>query len=94
MSIKHKLVKKSGSFYEYNGRNFHGKDALKNFLANSGGLQELTTKLREKLLNADIADAETVPEAQAMDGDVMEETLSPDSTDEEAVAVVEAWINA
>ncbi|XP_004488062.1 DNA repair protein recA homolog 3, mitochondrial-like isoform X2 [Cicer arietinum] len=90
LSIKHKLVKKSGSFYEYNGRNFHGKDALKNFLANSGGLQELTTKLREKLLNADIADAETVPEAQAMDGDVMEETLSPDSTDEEAVAVVEA----
>ncbi|XP_045787502.1 DNA repair protein recA homolog 3, mitochondrial-like isoform X2 [Trifolium pratense] len=84
LSIKHKFIKKSGSFYEYNCKNFHGKEALKNHLINSDGLQELTTKLREKLLNAE---SETVLEQQAIDGDIMEETLSHD---EEAAIVAEA----
>ncbi|CAJ2638026.1 unnamed protein product [Trifolium pratense] len=84
LSIKHKFIKKSGSFYEYNGKNFHGKEALKNHLINSDGLQELTTKLREKLLNAE---SETDLEQQAIDGDITEETLSHD---EEAAIVAEA----
>lgn len=87
LSIKHKFIKKSGSFYEYNGKNYHGKDALKSHLINGDGLQDLTTKLREKLLNAE---TETVSESQEMVGDVTEEMLSPDSTDEETAVVAEA----
>ncbi|XP_057433745.1 DNA repair protein recA homolog 3, mitochondrial-like [Lotus japonicus] len=87
LSIKYKLIRKSGSFYEYNGRNYHGKDALKRFLADSGSTEELATKLREKLLNGE---TDTAPEAQVTIGDVSEETVFPDSTDEEAAAVVEA----
>ncbi|XP_027338700.1 DNA repair protein recA homolog 3, mitochondrial-like [Abrus precatorius] len=85
LSIKYKLIKKNGSFYEYNGQNFHGKDALKKFLAEGDGAQVLTTKLREKILNAE---PELAPEAQLMVGDVTEETVSLDSTDEEAAAAV------
>ena len=76
--------KKSGSFFEYYGRNFHGKDALKRFLAESDGVQELATKLREKILDAE---PELEPEEQEMIGDVMElmeEMVSLDSTDEAA----------
>lgn len=69
LSLKHKLISKSGSFYNYNGQNFHGKDAFKKFLAtNPSVLEELILKLREKLLIAD--------------GDVTE-VVSPYSTDEE-----------
>ncbi|RDX81935.1 DNA repair protein recA-like 3, mitochondrial, partial [Mucuna pruriens] len=87
LSIKYKIIKKNGSFYEYNGQNFHGKDALKRFLADGDGVQELATKLREKILSAD---PEPVPEVQEMIGDITEEMASPDSTDEEAAAAVEA----
>jgi len=93
LSIKYKLIRKSGSFYEYNGQNFHGKDALKRFLVDSDSLQELATKLREKILNAE---PELDPEEQAMIGDVMEqmeEIASLDSTDEtssDAAVAVEA----
>lgn len=86
LSIKHKLIKKSGSFYEYNGKNFHGKEALKNHLISSDGVQVLTTKLREKLLNAD---TEAVSDSEVIVGDVPEEILSSDSTDEEATVVAE-----
>ncbi|XP_058758261.1 DNA repair protein recA homolog 3, mitochondrial-like isoform X2 [Vicia villosa] len=86
LSIKHKLIKKSGSFYEYNGKNFHGKEALKNHLISSDGVQVLTTKLREKLLNAD---TEEVSDSEVIVGDVPEEILSSDSTDEEATVVAE-----
>ncbi|KAG4990693.1 hypothetical protein AAZX31_09G062000 [Glycine max] len=84
LSVKYKIIKKSGSFFEYNGRNFHGKDALKRFLAESDGVQELATKLREKILDAE---PELEPEEQEMIGDVMElmeEMVSLDSTDEAA----------
>ena len=84
LSVKYKIIKKSGSFFEYNGRNFHGKDALKRFLAESDGVQELATKLREKILDAE---PELEQEEQEMIGDVMElmeEMVSLDSTDEAA----------
>nr|KYP62268.1 hypothetical protein KK1_016795 [Cajanus cajan] len=84
LSIKYKIIRKSGSFYEYNGQNFHGKDALKRFLADTDGVQELATKLREKILNAD---PELVPEVPVMMGDVTEEMVSLDSTDEAAAIV-------
>ncbi|XP_047171029.1 DNA repair protein recA homolog 3, mitochondrial-like [Vigna umbellata] len=90
LSIKYKLIRKSGSFYEYNGQNFHGKDALKRFLVDSDSVQELATKLREKILNTA---PEVDPEEQVMIEDVMEEMVSLDSTDEtasDAAAVVEA----
>ncbi|KAK7303967.1 hypothetical protein RJT34_14917 [Clitoria ternatea] len=87
LSIKHKLIRKSGSFYEYNGQNFHGKDALKMFLAEGDTAEELTTMLREKLLNAEL---EPVAEAEVMVGDVTEEMVLPESTDEEAAVAVEA----
>ncbi|WVZ18866.1 hypothetical protein V8G54_006188 [Vigna mungo] len=90
LSIKYKLIRKSGSFYEYNGQNFHGKDALKRFLVDSDSVQELATKLREKILNTA---PEVDPEEQVMIEDVMEEMVSLDSTDEtasDAAAVAEA----
>ncbi|XP_028774208.1 DNA repair protein recA homolog 3, mitochondrial-like [Neltuma alba] len=78
LSLKHKFISKSGSFYNYNGQNFHGKDALKKFLASNPSAQEgLILKLREKLLTA------------VTDGDVTE-VVSPYSTDEEAAAAAEA----
>jgi len=78
LSLKHKFISKSGSFYNYNGQNFHGKDALKKFLAeNYGAQEELLLKLREKLLNAET-------EADLTDGDLVEEVVSLDSTDEVA----------
>ncbi|OIV97386.1 hypothetical protein TanjilG_07138 [Lupinus angustifolius] len=88
LSLKHKLISKHGSFYHYNGQNFHGKDALKKFLAQGDGAQVLTVKLREKLLSSE---TELVPEAQVLStADVTEEMVSFDSTDEEAAAAVEA----
>lgn len=84
LSIKHKFISKAGSFYNYNGKHYHGKDALKNFLVeNYNVLEELTQKLREKLLSAEA-------EAEAEETNVTEEVLSPDSTDEEVAAAAEA----
>lgn len=87
LSLKHKLISKSGSFYQYNGENFHGKDAMKRFLAeNHGAKEDLTVKLREKLY----AETESGPEAVPTIGDAAEEIVSPDSTDEEAATAAEA----
>lgn len=88
LSVKHKLISKSGAFYYFNDQNFHGKDALKSFLVeNSSALEELQMKLREKLL---AAETEKVQDSDVVSGDVTEETTTLDSTDEEAAAVVEA----
>ncbi|KAF7806733.1 DNA repair protein recA-like protein 3, mitochondrial-like [Senna tora] len=83
LSLKHKFISKSGSFYNHKGQNFHGKDALKKFLAeNPSAQEELILKLREKLLNSDT-------EGELTDGDVTE-VVSADSTDEEVAAAAEA----
>ncbi|XP_019442935.1 PREDICTED: DNA repair protein recA homolog 3, mitochondrial-like [Lupinus angustifolius] len=88
LSLKYKLILKAGSMYYYNDQSFRGKDALKNFLSdNHSTLEELEMKLREKLLNAE---TEKVSESDMITGDVTEEVATLDSTDEEAVAVVEA----
>ncbi|XP_028751667.1 DNA repair protein recA homolog 3, mitochondrial [Neltuma alba] len=87
LSLKHKLISKSGVFYNYNGRNFHGKEAIKKFLAeNHDAQEELIMKLREKLY----AETENEPEAGTTTGDVTEEVVSSESTDEEAATAAEA----
>lgn len=86
--VKQKFISKSGAFYNLNGQNFHGRDAFKKFLAENGSVrEELIAKLREKLLYAKI---EKEPAIEVTDGDPSEEIVSPDSTDEDAVAAVEA----
>ncbi|KAF7837899.1 DNA repair protein recA-like protein 3, mitochondrial-like [Senna tora] len=87
LSLKYKFITKAGAFYHYNGQTFHGKDAIKRFLADNSGVQEeLTMKLREKLYT----ETENEPEAEATNGGVTEETVSLDSTDEDAVTAAEA----
>ncbi|GMH04087.1 hypothetical protein Nepgr_005926 [Nepenthes gracilis] len=94
LGVKHKFITKSGSFYSLNGQNFHGKEALKRFLLEDGNArEELIRKLRERLLHADEV-REKDPEAA--EGEVTEEepteetVVSPDTTDEDAAAAVEA----
>ncbi|XP_054807825.1 DNA repair protein recA homolog 3, mitochondrial isoform X2 [Prosopis cineraria] len=85
LSLKHKLISKSGAFFHYNDQAFHGKDAFKKFLAeNRGAQEELMRKLREKLYS------ETEIEPEATNEDVTEEIVSPDSTDEEVATAAEA----
>ncbi|WVZ09748.1 hypothetical protein V8G54_014278 [Vigna mungo] len=87
LSVQHRLILKAGAMYYYNEQNFRGKDALKNFLAeNCSALEELETKLREKVLNVE---TEQTQESDVINGDVTEEIASVDSTVEET-AVVEA----
>uniref|UniRef100_A0A2N9IRR5 RecA family profile 2 domain-containing protein n=1 Tax=Fagus sylvatica TaxID=28930 RepID=A0A2N9IRR5_FAGSY len=86
--VKHKLISKAGSFFKYNDQNFHGKDALKKFLAENVSVRdEIAVMLKEKLLRAEI---QKEPETETVDGNLTEEVVSPDSTDEEAVTAVEA----
>ncbi|KAI4335286.1 hypothetical protein L6164_013947 [Bauhinia variegata] len=80
LALKHKLISKAGAFFRCNNQTFHGKDAFKRFLAeNPNVLEQLTAKLREKRLYAQ-------PETEATDGDLIEEIVPPESTDEEATA--------
>ncbi|KAK8620042.1 hypothetical protein V6N13_066529 [Hibiscus sabdariffa] len=85
LATKHKFVTKAGSFYAYNDRKIHGKEAFKKFLAeNESAREELVTKLREKLLEAD-----SIKERQT-DGDTSEEIILTDTTEEETVTAIEA----
>ncbi|KAE8709485.1 hypothetical protein F3Y22_tig00110330pilonHSYRG00024 [Hibiscus syriacus] len=88
LATKHKLVTKSVAIYSFNDKKFHGKEAFKRYLAENGSaLEELVTKLREKLL-----DGESKKESQTdlSDDNASKETISFDTTDEEAVAAIEA----
>lgn len=89
LALKHKFASKAGAMFTYNDRNFRGKEAFKQFLVeNESVREELMMKLKEKLL-VDHKEQETA----ATDEDSTEETvstISPDSTDEEAAAAVEA----
>jgi len=87
LSVQHKLILKAGAMYYYNEQNFRGKDALKSFLAeNCSALEELETKLREKVLNVE---TEQTQESDVINKDVTEEIASVSSALEET-AVVEA----
>lgn len=86
LGVKHKYLVRAGSFYNYNGQSFRGKEALKRFLAeNDVAREELMMQLRQKLL-----DVGSSKDEGAEDGEPVEEIVSPDSTDEEAVTAVEA----
>ncbi|XP_024446451.1 DNA repair protein recA homolog 3, mitochondrial isoform X2 [Populus trichocarpa] len=89
LAVKHKFIKKNGAFYDCNGRKYHGKEALREFLAHNDDVQEeLMMKLREKLLEAE-TDQELKDETT--DGEPTQESIPPDSTDEEVIAAAEAY---
>ncbi|KAL7091783.1 hypothetical protein ACP275_12G125300 [Erythranthe tilingii] len=86
LGCKHKFITKAASFYYIDNRNFQGKDALKKYLAeNVSSRDELTKKLREKLMDAEGEDGK-----ESVDGDSVEEIVASDTTDEEAVTAAEA----
>ncbi|CAK9326712.1 unnamed protein product [Citrullus colocynthis] len=88
LGLKYKFMSKAGAFYSFNGRSFHGKDALKTFLSENEDAREgLITKLRDKLLDAEMGKPQNGDETE---GSLREDiTTSPDSTDEDAVTAVE-----
>lgn len=87
LGLKHTFITKAGAFYSFNGNTFRGKDALKRFLLeNESAREELTMKLREKIVNVEtVKEAETA-ETEPMDGGLTEEVIPVDSSDEEAGA--------
>ncbi|KAG1360642.1 hypothetical protein COCNU_09G001050 [Cocos nucifera] len=90
LGCKHKFITKGGvAFYSLNGHSFRGKDAIKRYFAeNEGAREELMMKLKEKLLQE--TEKKHEPESQVPDGDLMEEIVTSDTTDEEVVTAVEA----
>ncbi|XP_057969047.1 DNA repair protein recA homolog 3, mitochondrial [Malania oleifera] len=91
LALKHKFINKvGGAIYSLNDQSFRGKDAIKDYLhGNESALEELMRKLREKLLGGK-TDEERELEAGPAVGDAEEVIVSPDATDEEAVAAIEA----
>lgn len=93
LGLKHKLIKKSGSFYAINGETIHGKDACKKYLAaNLDVRDELTAKLREKFIDAEPDKENEAADLEDVDGKILEEeeVVATDTTDEEVVTAVEA----
>lgn len=86
LGCKHKFITKGGgSYYAFDGHNFHGRDAIKRYLAENEGIrEELMAKLRQKILFGD-ADKKLDTERNVPDGDVSGETTVAE-TDEEIVA--------
>ncbi|CAN0839109.1 DNA repair protein recA homolog 3, mitochondrial [Linum grandiflorum] len=82
LGLKHKIMTKAGSFYSYEEKRFHGKDALKAFInGDEDAREEMKMKIKEKLAEAAAAvykDKES-PEPTEM--------IASDSTDEEATAI-------
>nr|GMD52608.1 DNA repair protein recA homolog 3, mitochondrial [Ipomoea batatas] len=85
LGLKHKFISKMGSaYYGMNNQTFHGKDALKLYLAKDiSAREELTMKLREKLLH-DVGNKD----AAGTEGEngYPVEVVSSDTTDDEVVA--------
>lgn len=89
LGLKYKIIRRNGAYYSYDGHKSCGKDAFKAFLAQNHDVRvELEMKLREKLGEADTDKDQEADEAT--DGEPSQEIMSPDSTDEEAIAAVEA----
>ncbi|KAA8534829.1 hypothetical protein F0562_029729 [Nyssa sinensis] len=88
---KHKIITKiGGAYYSMNGKSFHGKDAIKHYLAeNQSAREELMMKLTEKLIDAK-PDKEKEADTEAMNEEPAEEIISPDTTDEDVITAVEA----
>lgn len=81
LGCKYGLITKAGSFYRINDRAIQGKDAFKLYLSENISVRdELMAKLREKLTDS---------EKESKTGSI-DEPASSDTTDEEAIAAVEA----
>ncbi|PSS01985.1 DNA repair protein recA 3 like [Actinidia chinensis var. chinensis] len=91
LGLKHKFITKTGgAYYSMNGRSFHGKDAIKKYLADDTiAKKELIMKLREKLLDS-AEDTEKESKTQAGDRPSDETIVSADSTDEDELSAVGA----
>uniref|UniRef100_A0A1J3JSV0 DNA repair protein recA-like protein 3, mitochondrial n=2 Tax=Noccaea caerulescens TaxID=107243 RepID=A0A1J3JSV0_NOCCA len=96
LSITHKFIAKNGTFYNLNGKNHRGKEALKKFLRHNEPVQEeLMNKLKNKLIADEAADKESESEEEE---DSVSVVVSSENTDDEApppalvvaAAVVEA----
>ena len=84
LSIKHKFVAKNGTFYNLDGKNYHGKEALKKFLRlNESVQEELMAKLKEKL----IVDKESESEEEEEEDSGRVLVSSENTDDEEAPAL-------
>lgn len=87
LGCKHKFISRSGAYYSFNGETFHGKDAMKQYFAGcEEALEELTMKLREKLIHSE-TEKKHDSETEVPNGDV--QIVTSETTDEE-VSVVEA----
>ena len=91
LGCKHKFITKSGSaYYSMNGQSFHGKDAIKHYLAeNASAREELMMKLREKLMDTEPGKTREA-EMDSLDVEHAEEVISPDTTDDDVITAVEA----
>ncbi|KAL2945224.1 DNA repair protein recA-like protein 3 mitochondrial [Bienertia sinuspersici] len=89
LGVKHKLIKKQGGgYYIFDGQTLRGKDAVRKYFSeNVSAKEELALTLREKLLESvdEAAEGEVTEE-----GHPLEETVSPDTTDEDVVTAAEA----
>ncbi|KAK9725477.1 hypothetical protein RND81_05G146400 [Saponaria officinalis] len=87
LGVKHNLIKKSGTLYSLTGDSFQRKDTLRKYLAeNPTARDELELTLREKLLHS----TDVVEEEPAEGGGPLEDTVSPDVTDEDVATAAEA----
>ncbi|KAF8118279.1 hypothetical protein N665_0005s0047 [Sinapis alba] len=88
LSIKHKFIAKNGTFYNLNGKNYHGKEALKKFLRQNEAVQEeLMSKLKQKLIVDEAADKESESEEEEEE-DSGRVLVSSENTDDEAPAAL------
>ncbi|KZV21609.1 RecA DNA recombination family protein [Dorcoceras hygrometricum] len=96
LGCKYKFITKSGSFFNMNGQNFHGKEALKIHLSENGSeREELMKLLREKLIDVEpVVNNDSIIGATGGEstegGEITEDAAASDTTDEEIVAAVEA----
>ncbi|KAJ6808643.1 DNA repair protein recA-like protein 3, mitochondrial [Iris pallida] len=87
LGIKHKFITKGGgSFYKFNDKSFHGKDAIKRYFTENGEVRdELMAKIREKLIHAEKEKHDSGSEVA--DGDILEQVVTSETTDEDITAV-------
>ncbi|CAI0387306.1 unnamed protein product [Linum tenue] len=88
LALKHKILTKSGGFYTYEDKKYHGRDAMKAFINNNeDAREEMKLKIKEKLA-AGHTEKEKVADAivTATDSEPTE-VIASDSTDDEVAAV-------
>lgn len=91
LGVKHNLIKKSGGYYDINDEKLRGKENCKQYLATNPSVrEELTAKLREKLVDAEPDMEKEVGQEDVNENTSKEEVVISDSTDEEVVTAVEA----